>query len=401
MKLLFLDCQISKDLKEALAENRIAFETQSATSVPSTPDFALVICRIGPADKSLSVLKDLKRQHPHSWMVLIVEDHWLKEPSLYQLLLASAEKDDVWLASSWENSFWMNLQRAVQNRASRLREQLLQKELEQIKLAQEALIASSTALVEKMEKSAALTLEAHRKLTPRFSPDVAGVEVLSKYVPASGPGGDYFDLFEYGDKRRFGFLLADSQTHQAAASLLSALLAVRLDELRARFTDSSTFVQHLGQAVATSRSVAGISLLYGVFDRASLEIDLCCAGQWPVWLWRDGDWSLVPVNANPELTSAAQEEWRRTQISLKAGDTVFLFSDGFQKRFQSRKEGVPGILKAIRDSKSPAEARNRLLAEIALEGERSEPQDDLTLLFICIDSKAHALRPIAKLVHSK
>lgn len=401
MKILFMGCPVSQGLAQALEANRVVFEEKSVTEQSAKGDFALVVYGAGADSSSLSDVKDLRALYPQSWLVFVVDDQWLRDVSLYQALLNCPDKDDVWLASSWESSFWIHLQRAVQNRASRLREQLLQKELEQIKLEQETLLVKSSALVEKMEKSAALTQEAHRKLTPRFSPDVAGVEVLSKYLPASGSGGDYFDLFEYGDKRRFGFLVADSQTHQAAANLLSALLSVRLDDLRARFADSSTFVQHLAEAIATSRPSSGMSLLYGVFDRAALELDLCCAGSVAVWLWRGSAWSPVALQKNPELTTASKTPWVRTPVTLKPGDTVFVFSDGFQKRFETRKGGVPALLESLSGLKSPAEVRNHLLAEIALEGEHSEAQDDLTMLFICVDSKAHSLRPVASLVHSK
>jgi phosphoserine phosphatase RsbU/P len=398
MKLLFLECQPSSELAAALKQNGIFFEAKKSLQGIHTEPFSLIVKRVSDTS-GLKALSDLRSKAPHCWIVALVPETWLGEPGAYADLLSAKEKDDVWFESHWESSFWLGLQRAVQSQASRQREQTLQKELESIKLAQETLVLSSQKLVDKMAATADLTLQTHRALYPRFSPDVPGVEVLSKYLPASGTGGDYFDLFEFSDKRRFGFLLADSKTHKTAASLLSTLLSVRLDDLRTRFPKSISFVDHLndGMALPGTTSSSGLKLLYGVFDRGTLGLDVTAAGEIGAFLGRKGHWSRLSLESNPELPTPRPVPWKNTVLELQAGDILLFASDGVSAHFGNGLEPFRGELERIAGNKSAHEVRNALLAEIAARTEKEPPKDDLTFIIITVDARAHFMRPVASI----
>jgi serine phosphatase RsbU (regulator of sigma subunit) len=336
------------------------------------------------------------QKNPHAWIALIVSEQWLADSQLYAQLLAAEEKDDVWLESSWESSFWLGIQRAVQSRASLHRERNLQRELETIQASQEHLVQASSDLVKKLESDTQLATDIHRKFYPRFSPDVPGVEVLSKYLPASGKGGDYFDLFEFGDQRKFGILLADSESHRAAASLLSALLKVRLDDLKAKYPDSPSFIQHLKEAVEKEGAspTEDLHLLYGVFDRATLQLEMTFAGSFSPRIWRESAWLAVSPETNPSLLRSTPGSWKGTPIHLQAGDTLLLFSDGMVKAFGSRFES---ILSTIEKAQNPHDLRNQLLALLHAADQASPLADDVTFILVSVDPNAAALRPVTHL----
>lgn len=397
MKLLFIACPPSKALQLALDHHGLVNE-----SVPSLGQAAqkaeLIVWKVSEP-RDLTRLPQLRGGQKSAWIAVVVPDLWLQDSSLYSALLAAEDKDDVWLESSWESGFWIGLQRAVQSRASRHREQKLQAELEGIKKEQEALVASSTALVEKLEGDVDIATQVHRKMYPRFSPDVPGVEVYSKYLPASGSGGDYFDIFEFGDKRRFGLLLADGSSHKSAASLLSVILKVRLDDLRGRFADSASFVKHLNDAVLAEqpKSPGTLKLSYGVFDRGSLQLEMTCAGGLAPRLWREGVVQVLPVSSNPALTDG-EHEWKSVTHQLQPGDTLLLYSDGLEQGLPKTRGGVDGFLRAVGDPGTDAlELRNRLLAEVDTFRSAQALPDDLTFILLSVDARALFLRPTATL----
>jgi sigma-B regulation protein RsbU (phosphoserine phosphatase) len=397
MKLLFIACPPSAELQQALDHHGLHSE-----SVPFLGQAAqkaeLITWKIS-SPKDLATLKQLRAVQKDAWIAVVVPDNWLRDTNLYSALLAAEDKDDVWLETQWESGFWLGLQRAVQSRASRHREQKLQSELESIKKEQEQLVASSTALVEKLEGDVGIAAQVHRKMYPRFSPDVPGVEVYSKYLPASGSGGDYFDIFEFGDKRRFGLLLADGSSHKSAAALLSVLLKVRLDDLRGRFSDSASFVKHLNDAVLGEqpKSTGTLKLTYAVFDRASLQLEITSAGGIAPRLWREGEVETLAAQANPMLTDA-DYAWTSTSHQLKPGDTLLLYSDGLEKGLPKVRGGVDGFLRSVGDPGTDAlELRNRLLAEVDTFRSAEALPDDLTFILLSVDARALFLRPTATL----
>lgn len=396
MKLLFIGCTPSPNFQKALEHHKLP--ARFAEDVPSSAQTPaeILVWKI-PSIEKLSELASLRLSHPDAWIALVVSEAWLAEPTPYSALLAAKDKDDVWLEGSWESGFWLGIQRAVQNRASKNREQTLQKELESIKTEQEKLVEVSSALVQRLEEDVNAATEVHRKFYPRFSPDVPGVHVLSKYLPASGKGGDYFDLFEFGDKRRFGVLLADSDSHRAAASLLSVLLRVRLDELKKKFPDSNSFVEHLSEAVRAEQPASEnyLNLLYGVFDRATLQLELTVAGDFAPRLWRQGKWHTIAIRENASLLQGTQ--WKATPVALQAGDTLLVFSNGLTAALSSEEGGIEKTLERLQKSKDPLDLRNRLLAEVESAKSRNALPDDVTFILLAVDPGATHLRPITQL----
>ncbi len=393
MKLLFLDCSPSKSLQEALEFHKLKSEYAAQIEQCDRFDPEILIWKL-PNIESLKDLARLRSIQPRAWIALVIADSWLNNPANYSALLASSEKDDIWLETQWESGFWLGLQRAVQSRASKNREQTLQAELEKIKTEQEKLVETSAALIQQFEKDTATATEVHRKFYPRFSPDVPGVEVLSKYLPASGKGGDYFDLFEYGDKRKFALLLADSESHRVAASLLSAILKVRLDDLKSKFADSTSFIQHLSESVRAEspKSQEALNLLYGVFDRATLQIEFTAAGDFSPKLWRKNKWLDIDTKQNAALLEGM--DWRSTQVALEPGDCLLFFSDGLLSALAPTLGGLEACLERLQMATDPLDLRNQLIAEVERARAHSPLSDDLTFILLGVDPAATFLRSV-------
>lgn len=388
MKLLFIGCRPSTPLDEAMRQQKI--EMAFSPSVSAAQPAEVVAWKIGAVEE-FAQLVDLRRRFPKAWIAVIVPESWLKDPDVYSQLLGATEKNDVWFDTNWEATFWLALQRAVQNKVTHHREMRMEAELEQIKREQEALL-------EKLEKDAQLTREVHEKLYPRFSPDIPGVELFSKYLPASGSGGDYFDVFEFGDRRRFGLLLADAFAHRTAASLLTALLKVRPEELRGTYADSSKFMAHLNTAIMAELPNAqnSMQLAYGVFDRGSLQMDLTCAGTFTPRIFDGHQWARLELEPNPALVVEGQPEFQSITIQFKPGDRFLLHSDGLEAALPVKTGGLDAFLR-MNEKADALGVRNALLGEIDNYRSTLALADDITFILLNVDANALYVSPATPL----
>jgi len=401
MNILFLECTPQEDLAEELSEKGLEIQIEQSPEDADTRCDVVVWKLQAPAQ--LKRISDLRARFPQAWISLVVPDGWLADPELYADLLNAADKNDVWPESHWQPGFWLGLQRAIQFRVVAQQRLDLQEDLDHFREEQEEVLKKSAALVKLFESDTALVSDLHRRLYPRFSPDVPGVQVFSKYLPASGPGGDYFDIFEFADKRRFGLLLADSDTHRAAANLLSLLMSVRLEELRGKFSDSAAFVTHLNNGLMAAEKGKGQSLrlLYAIFDRGTLRLDLTVAGDLSGYLVRADERVTLGPQKNPPLGAPVDTTWQSISLELKPGDTLFFHTNGLPAALGSGQNGIENVLSGLEALQDPLEVRNELLARIEAARSQKPLPDDTTFVMLCVDANALFLRPTLSIPQSK
>lgn len=255
-------------------------------------------------------------------------------------------------------------------------------------------IADSTAqLVQKLEQHIQIAAEIQKSLLPTMLPKIAGVTLFAKFFPSHGLGGDYYDIFEFGDRKRYGFLLADSQTHGMAAALLSALLKIRIEQIREDFTSAGDFIVALGKHIQSEIPVksADLHLFYGIFDRSSLDFRFASAGDLRPVLFRGGRLMSAetraegPLRAHP-LTTLPENHW-----PLEPGDYLVLASKGLENLTspQTPEAWLDTHLKRQDQWPDPIDIQNEIAA---LARDPSLLKDDVTMIQLCIEPKALYLK---------
>jgi serine phosphatase RsbU (regulator of sigma subunit) len=385
MKLSFLGLAPTPELSQVLSKNKFA------VSLPKAPDSAeikkadLVAVYISK-ESALEKVALVRKANPNCWIAVLIDKKSLSSSDFQEALLACEEKNAVWIKETWEESFWISFQQFLQWRK-------LQQKVTELESSSESLSQESAAMVLRLEKNVQLAEDIQRSLLPRFSPNLPGISISAKYVPASGLGGDYYDLFEFGDRKRCGFLLADSKSHGMAAALLSVLLKLRLDEMKERFPDSKTFIEHIDREIQTMnlKNIASMSLLYGILDRSSLTFQYTSAGELAPIHLRQGKTVKVPAPSNRALGGGSASEFHEHTLTLKPGDVILLHTDGIAAPLGVRPEEAPSKLAEILSSKklsmNPVGLQNELLGRIDHYTEKQKLPDDLTLIHLSIDEK--------------
>ncbi len=388
MNVGFVGIQPGEDLKRGLLAGKFPFEILRRLPDAIDPPDLLVFSPKTPA--ALKELRELKERCPNLWIAVVLPKDWLAEPEWQRALLTCPEKSDVWAAEFWEWTFWFALQKAGEFQEQRAKFAALQNENALLKAHYEDLTKSSERLVAQFERNVGLAGNIQRSLLPKRSPDIPGISVAVKYIPAAGVGGDYYDIFEFGDRKRFGFLLADSKSHGMAATLLSVLLKVRLEEMKDRFPDAKSFMEFLNTEIRNlhESDLANLSLLYGILDRTSLEFRFCVAGTLQPTLWRQGapvDLGTIPKA--PPLGGMDHFAFREQTVRLEPGDLMLLHTDGLETPLAHSGRQLPDLLAAKDPSPDPLEVQNELMGLIDSYKAHGPIPDDITLIHLTVDAR--------------
>ncbi|WP_329124359.1 SpoIIE family protein phosphatase [Streptomyces sp. NBC_01353] len=168
-------------------------------------------------------------------------------------------------------------------------------------------------------------------LLPHGLPDVTGLDVAARYLPATRGmdiGGDFYDLIRLGDTAAAA-VIGDVQGHNVAAAAL-------MGQVRTGVHAHATLGEPPDQVLsATNQLLTDLdpglftSCLYAHFDLARHRVCLASAGH-PPPLARLPDGSTAPVDVTPGplLGVVPEAAYPVTEIPLTAGLMLLLYTDG-------------------------------------------------------------------------
>lgn len=390
MRILFAGISPSKELKKVLLANQITLEEIQKGKNPPKQEFDLVLLRFSKSPDS-EILRKLKKDCLNSWFQLIIDEEALEDPKFYSLILENKDKNGFSFLKNWEATLWLTIDQM--NQSENLKKQIRNQETEiqVLKNTVADLSKHSTGLVAQFEKNIHLAENIQRAMLPKFSPQIPGINISAKYIPAMGVGGDYYDIFEFGDKRRFGIILCDSQTHGMAAALLSILIKLRLEEMKDRFSDTSHFLQFLNREFHANyhKDISSLTLLYGIMDRVTLTFQYTVAGSLQPFLFRSTRTVPVPRSSAPPLGEMDHFTFQEHKITLKPGDSLLLHTDGLNDIL----EGDPAAylskhLFSKDAAPDPLVIQNTIMGKLDQFTSKTPLKQDITFLHFFIDERA-------------
>lgn len=209
---------------------------------------------------------------------------------------------------------------------------------------------------------------------------------LSPFIlPAKEVGGDFYDFFKVDDNH-LACLIADVSGKGVPAALLmmssrsmlkSVILAgSSVEDTFSVVNDRLAFRNYLNMFV---------TVWMGILDLRTGDMEFACAGHNPPVI-RHADGSVEFAKSKPGLVIAAMEgtRYKRQVLTLKPGDTLFLYTDGVTEATNANDElfGDERLLQTLRDAgdREPAEICPFVKSKID-EFVGDAPQfDDITML---------------------
>jgi sigma-B regulation protein RsbU (phosphoserine phosphatase) len=227
-----------------------------------------------------------------------------------------------------------------------------------------------------------------RALLPSTLPEVKGCRLAALWTPASGIGGDCYDVFRFTDTR-----VAVSIADVVGKGLPAALLMSNLQAAVRAFSTAAAEPHDVCASVnrLLCRNIASgkfVTFCYAVIDTSAMTIAYANAGHFPPILMRtDGRAErLAPTG----LVLGVAADWSYTSgvCEITPGDRLICYTDGITEALapDGGEFGEDRLLDTSRAYCSgPPDRLARAVSDAVSAWTGGSPQDDATLIVAAIE----------------
>jgi sigma-B regulation protein RsbU (phosphoserine phosphatase) len=239
---------------------------------------------------------------------------------------------------------------------------------------------------EQRELSEALKIQ--RRLLPQEIPQIDGWELAVSWQPASGVGGDCFDIIRFGDAR-LGITIADVVGKGIPAALLMSNLQAAVRAFASEIVDPRALCQQVNRILCGNIAEGRfISFFYALLDAATGTLTFTNAGHYlPMLVRANGVVDRLGLGG-PVLGVIPDAVYEQGQVSMSGGDRLVLFTDGLTEARDGDGDefGEERLADAIVTHRAcSAPALQARLTESVLRFTNGSLQDDATLMVLAAD----------------
>jgi sigma-B regulation protein RsbU (phosphoserine phosphatase) len=226
-----------------------------------------------------------------------------------------------------------------------------------------------------------------RALLPATMPELPGCQVTALWTPASGIGGDCYDVLKFSDSR-----VVVSIADVVGKGLPAALLMSNLQAAVRAFATAQVEPHELCTSVnrLLCRNIAAgkfVTFCYAVVDTGSRRIQYANAGHFPPVLMRaSGEAERLPSTG---LVLGVAPDWTYTTgvIEIRSGDRLVCFTDGITEAVSPAGEefGDDRLIATIRDHRGEsADVLAHAVNDAVIAWAGGATQDDATLIVVAV-----------------
>jgi serine phosphatase RsbU (regulator of sigma subunit) len=230
------------------------------------------------------------------------------------------------------------------------------------------------------QRSISQTLQ--HALLPDTLPQVPGVDVHARYVPAASGvdvGGDWYDVIAVGERRMF-LVIGDVSGHGLRAATIMALVRHATLAYVAQDPSPATVLTKLSDFVNSTSHDYFATVLCALIDVHAHTLALASAGHMAPLVFRAGHGEYADCEANMPIGVARTAPFHETTVSVSPGSTLLAFTDGLVERRGEVLDTGLARLRAFATSHSlPLDG---LLARLASEMTARDHHDDTAIVGI-------------------
>ncbi|WP_326587089.1 SpoIIE family protein phosphatase [Streptomyces sp. NBC_01294] len=206
------------------------------------------------------------------------------------------------------------------------------------------------------QRQAALTLQ--RSLTNSALPEVPGLRLTGRYLPASDHdvGGDWFDAIPLPGGRT-GLVIGDVMGHGVHAAAVMGQLRTAVRTLARHGVPPAQLLRSLDAVVADLGEDEMATCVYAVHDAASGACVIARAGHPPpAVVTPDGTVTFLDGPPGTPLGAGGQD-FRTEEVLLPPGSLLVLYTDGLiEARDRDLDQGMGELAQALRGAEQPLDA---------------------------------------------
>ena len=225
-------------------------------------------------------------------------------------------------------------------------------------------------------------------ILPAHAPQIPGLDVAMRYVPAASVAGDFYD-FLAADGRRVGILVADVSGHGIPAALIASMVKVAFSSQAERAENPAAVLREMNRIFFGHSPESFVTAGYLYLDLHSRTMRYAGAGHPPLLLWRQGDGQVRAFRENGIVLGPFSDgAYANTEFTLEPGDRLLLYTDGITEAENEGEElfGEERLLTFVAANAAlPAgHFADALLAEVAAWSGAPDgtQRDDVTLIVV-------------------
>ncbi len=280
----------------------------------------------------------------------------------------------------------------LKSKVSVFLELYLQKQqiMEQAKKLEEAL----KLMTQEMEQAQMTQLS----ILPQKLPKVPGLQMVTKYVPMTQIGGDFYDVLKFREEK-IGIFIADVSGHGVPAALFSFMISGLFRSLAPDLSSPAVLVQTLNDTLHYKiPNNKFITAFYCIYDPDTQSLTYASAGHPPAYIIRSS-----PSSTKPEIMSLPKTgmllgpfpgeiaKFEEQTYQLLPGDKLFLYTDGIAEIRNVSREifGYNRLTEYLSEHcHVPLKELLENVCDHVLEySEQSEFEDDITLVGLEVTEK--------------
>lgn len=182
------------------------------------------------------------------------------------------------------------------------------------------------------------------------SPEIEGVNIAKKCMPADNIGGDFYSFvckdfdqmsamqrspgivkYIQNENQYLGIVIGDVAGHGVSSALIMALSAGLFSEIGKRHPSPKQVLEAANKDIMRyiqNSQITHVTAFYGVLNVNTQEFTYCRAGHPSIILQRDNN-DIVELEANGSFLGMFNDiEFEENTVQLVKGDRLFFYTDG-------------------------------------------------------------------------
>jgi sigma-B regulation protein RsbU (phosphoserine phosphatase) len=249
----------------------------------------------------------------------------------------------------------------------------------------------NTSEIDEYAREMATASKIQQSLLPDVPPDMRGVRMACRSIPAHVVGGDYYDFFRW-DESSLDLVIADVSGHNLGSALIMVETRSVLRAHAFRSGNAADALAVLNELLYDdlTRTELFISMFYAKFSAETRFLTYANGGHNPPLLLRCGQQGYVGLDADGMVLGVLKGvEFEEKNILLREGDVLTFYTDGITESPNHSGElfGVERLYEALYAYRGapPEEIIEGVLKRVHEFSGHKELQDDVSLVILKID----------------